>query len=93
MYILRYIVEMKNVSFSYARKKLKDTIDYVCENNAPVLITRGKKPAAVLMSLEDFESYDETAYLLKSPANRKHLMESLDQVKKGKYEEHNLMRA
>lgn len=83
---------MQNIPFSYARKKLKDTIDYVCDNNVPVLITRGKKPAAVLMSLEDFESYDETAYLMSNPANKKHLLESLKQIENGEIVEHDLIR-
>ncbi len=74
---------MQNIPFTYARKKLKDTIDYVCDNSEPVLITRGKKPAAVLLSLDDFNSYEETAYLMSNPANSKRLLESLKELKEG----------
>ncbi len=82
---------MQNIPFTYARKKLKDTIDYVCDNSEPVLITRGNKPAAVLMSLEDYKSYDETAYLMSNPANAKHLLESMEQIKRGEIEQHDLI--
>ena len=75
---------MQNIPFTYARKKLKDTIDYVCDNSEPVLITRGNKPAAVLLSLDDFNSYEETAYLMSNPVNSKRLLESLEELKSGK---------
>ncbi|MHB1110852.1 MAG: type II toxin-antitoxin system Phd/YefM family antitoxin [Devosia sp.] len=48
------------------------------------MVRSGGKPAGVLMSLEDFASYQETAYLMSSPANRKALMESLAQFEAGK---------
>ncbi len=61
---------MRSTSYSDFRKNLAATIDQVNDDHEPVLITRDRgKPAAVLMSLEDFASFEETRYLLKSPAN------------------------
>jgi len=49
-----------------------------------VVITRDKgRPAAVLMSLEDFASYEETRYLLRSPANAARLLEAVEQMDQG----------
>ncbi len=59
-------------------------MDKVWENHDPVLITRKRDQAVVMMSLEDYESLEETAYLLKSPANAKRLTEGIAQLEAGK---------
>ncbi|MEI2737026.1 MAG: type II toxin-antitoxin system prevent-host-death family antitoxin [Rhodoblastus sp.] len=65
---------MRSTSYSDLRKNLAAALDSVTEDHAPVLITRDRgKPAAVLISVEDFASYEETAYLLRSPKNAKRL--------------------
>ena len=65
---------MKHLTFSETRKNLARAIDEAARDHVPVLITRGAgKPAAVLMSLEDFASYQETRYLLSSPKNAERL--------------------
>ena len=57
------------------RKNLAATIDRVTADHDYTIITReGGKPAAVLMSLEDFASWQETDYLLRSPANAARLV-------------------
>jgi antitoxin YefM len=61
---------MKTTSYSNLRKNLANVLDAVVADREPMIITRGKgKPEAVLMSLEDFTSYEETHYLLRSPKN------------------------
>ena len=61
---------MRSTSYSDLRKNLAARLDEVTEDRTPLLITRERgKPAAVLMSLEDFASYEETQHLLKSPRN------------------------
>ena len=75
---------MKSITYTAARENLADTINRVCEDHAPVVITRNRDQAVVMMSLADYESLEETAYLLRSPANAKRLLASLDAIKKGK---------
>ena len=82
---LRTIYFMRSTSYSDLRKNLAATLDSVTNDHAPVLITRDRgKPAAVLISLEDFASYEETAYLLRSPENAKRLIGSIAELEAGK---------
>ena len=74
---------MDAITYSAARQDLAQTMNAVCENHAPVIITRQKSEPVVLMSLADFNSIQETAYLLGNPANAAHLRESLAQVERG----------
>ena len=55
----------------------------VCSDHDPVIITRKRDQAVVMMSLEDYESLQETAYLLRSPANAKRLSEGIAQLERG----------
>lgn len=82
---------MRTTSYSELRKNLAAMLDSVAADHAPVLITREKgKPAAVLMSLEDFASYEETRYLLRTPANAERLLEAVADLDAGKGSEHEL---
>ena len=74
---------MRSTSFSELRKNLATTIDSVHQDHQPVVITRDSgKPSAVLMSLEDFVSYEATMHLLRSPNNAARLMKSIAQLSK-----------
>ncbi|SPD74801.1 antitoxin of the YoeB-YefM toxin-antitoxin system [uncultured Desulfobacterium sp.] len=76
---------MKAITYSAARKKLRELIRDVCENSEPTIIVSSEsKEQAVLLSLEDYQNLEETAYLLYSPANRAHLERSLQNAKNGK---------
>lgn len=76
---------MKAITYSDAKKRLRDLIQDVCENSEPTIIVSNKsKDQVVLVSLEDYQNLEETAYLLHSPANRAHLEKSLQNVKDGK---------
>ncbi|CCV15149.1 type II toxin-antitoxin system prevent-host-death family antitoxin [Mesorhizobium sp. STM 4661] len=82
---------MRTTSYSDLRKNLAAMLDSVTADHAPVLITRDKgKPAAVLMSLEDFASYEETCYLLRSPANAERLLGAIADLDAGKGAEREL---
>ena len=75
---------MRTTSFSNLRKNLAAAIDSAAADHEPVLITRGGgKPEAVLMSLEDFASYEETRYLLRSPQNATRLVNAVKELDHG----------
>lgn len=75
---------MKTLSYTAARNNLAKTMDQVVEDHAPVLITRQTGAPVVLMSLEDYNAWEETAYLLRSPENARRLRTALDQARQGK---------
>ena len=60
------------------------TLDKVNDDHVPMLITRRNGKPAVLISLEDFKSYEETAYLMASPKNAERLNEAVAEVEAGK---------
>ena len=83
-YPFAYAHKMKTTSYSNLRKNLAAAIDQVSADHEPMVITRDKgKPSAVLMSLEDFASYEETRYLLRSPANAARLLEAVAELDHG----------
>src|SRR5437016_12121900 len=84
-YYGQYAVHVvKSITYTAARENLAATINRVCEDNAPVVITRNRDQAVVLLSLAEYESLQETAYLLRSPANAKRLLSAVDTLKRGK---------
>jgi antitoxin YefM len=75
---------VKSITYTAARENLASTINRVCEDEAPIVITRNRDQAVVMMSLAEYESLQETAYLLRSPANAKRLLKSIESLKRGK---------
>lgn len=75
---------MRAKSITDFRKNIAADLDQVIDDHVPLLITRanGKSPA-VVMSLEDFSSWQETNYLLSNPVNRKRLEESIAEAEAG----------
>lgn len=78
-------------SYSAARKDLAKTMEKVCEDHSPIIITRKNSSAVVMMSLEDYNAIEETAYLLRSPANAERLRRSIKQAEEGKASKHDLL--
>ncbi len=74
---------MKAISYTAARENLAATMDLVCTDHDPVIITRKRNQSVVLLSLEDYESLQETAYLLRSPVNAARLSESIAELERG----------
>ncbi len=83
-YYSAYVKNMRATSYSELRRNLAGEIDRVTQDHEPVIITRGSgKPSAVLISLDDFGSYEATAHLLRSPKNAKRLLRSIAELEKG----------
>ena len=82
---------MEVITYTAVRKNLAKTMEKVCKNHSPVIITRNKSDSVVIMSLEEFEALEETAYLLRSPKNTKRLIESIAQIEMGKATERGLI--
>lgn len=74
---------MNAITYTAARENLASTMDKVCNDHSPVIITRNRDQSVVMLSLEDFEALEETAYLLRSPANAKRLLESIHSLENG----------
>jgi len=81
-----------SITATEARRNLFPLIQQVNDDHVPVHIT-SRRGTAVLMSLEDYEALQETAYLLRSPANARRLMESLEQARHGELVEQELDRS
>jgi len=75
---------MQTISYTRARNNLAREMERVVDDHDVTIITRSNHPAAVLMSLEDYESWRETDYLLSSPANAERLLRSVRQLDSGK---------
>ena len=74
---------MEAISYTNARSNLAKTMEKVCEDHDPVIITRRNESSVVMMSLEDYQALEETAYLLRSPKNARRLLESIAQLESG----------
>ena len=81
---------MKSITYTAARENLASTINRVCEDDSPVMITRNRSQTVVMLSLAEYESLQETAYLLRSPANAKRLIAAVDALNRGKGVKRNL---
>jgi antitoxin YefM len=79
------------VTASEARKNLFPLIEKVNQDRTPVEIT-SRRGDAVLISRDDYDALQETAHLLRVPANARHLLESLQQAREGQREQHDLAR-
>ncbi|QEY15855.1 type II toxin-antitoxin system prevent-host-death family antitoxin [Cellvibrio sp. KY-GH-1] len=75
---------MDTMSYTAFRNDLASVLDKVNDDHKPVLITRQNGKPAVVISLEDFQAYEETAYLMASPKNAVRLNDSINQVAAGK---------
>ena len=82
---------MEAITYTAARQNLAKTMEKVCENRAPIIVTRKTSNSVVIMSLEDYEALEETSYLLRSPKNTRRLIESIVQLENDKGTEKELL--
>ena len=81
---------MDAITYTHARGHLAATMAKVCDDHAPVIITRKNQRAVVMISLEDYQALEETAYLLRSPKNARRLLESIAELEAGRGTEREL---
>ncbi len=82
---------MTVVTVSEAKRDLESLIAKVQSDAEPTIITTDEGQKAVLLSLDEFNAWQETAYLLSNPANAAHLHESIKQAQEGKLVERKLI--
>lgn len=82
---------MDVMNYSAFRSNLARILDKVNDDHMPVLITRQNGKPAIVMSLEDFQAYEETAYLMASPRNAERLNQAIAEVDSGKTIQHGLI--
>ena len=75
---------MQTINYTNARQHLAETMDRVSNDRTPLLVTRQKGERVVMMSLADYNALEETAYLLRSPANAQRLLKSINSLRSGK---------
>ena len=75
---------MDAMTYTAVRANLASTMDRVCNDHEALIITRNGEQAVVMLSLEDYKSLEETAYLLRTPANAKRLLSAATQLNAGK---------
>lgn len=73
-----------STSYSSLRANLKGVLDQVCTEHAPIIITRKTGEDVVIVSRQDFDSLEETAYLLRSPKNAQRLLSAIKRTGSGK---------
>ena len=74
---------MNAIPYTRARNHLAEIMEKVCEDHVPVIIARKNRGSVVMMSLEDYQALEETAYLLRSPKNARRLLESVAELEAG----------
>jgi prevent-host-death family protein len=82
---------MKTMSYSDSRARYAEMLDTVTDDREEVIITRAGHEPVVVVSLDDYESLKETAYLLKSPANARRLLASIEQLENGEGTQRDLL--
>lgn len=74
---------MRTMTYSESRAKYAETLSAVVDDREEVIITRAGHEPVVIVSLEDYESLKETAYLLRNPANAARLLASIGRLEAG----------
>ncbi len=75
---------MKAITYTAARENLAATMDRVCEDSEAVVITRNRDQAVVMLSMAEYQALEETAYLTRSPANARRLLDAVQSMEKGR---------
>lgn len=90
-FMYREGVVMRTISYSESRARYAEVLDAVVNDREEFVITRSGHEDAVIVSLDDYQSLKETAYLLRSPANARRLLASIDELEAGRGVERELL--
>jgi antitoxin YefM len=82
---------MDHVSYTELRQNLKKHLDKVCDDRAPLVVTRRNAEPVVVLALSEYESLEETLHLLSNPANAERLMKSIAQAEAGQLVQHEII--
>jgi antitoxin YefM len=82
---------MKTMSYTESRARYAEVLDGVINDREEVVITRAGHESVVIVSLADFESLRETAYLMRSPANARRLLDAMERLEADAGEVHDLV--
>ncbi len=74
---------MKTMSYTESRARYAEVLDSVINDREEIVITRAGHEPVVIVSLADFESLRETAYLMRSPANARRLLDAMERLESG----------
>lgn len=83
--------DMKTMSYTESRARYAEVLDGVTNDREEVVITRAGHDPVVIVSLEDYESLKETAYLMRSPANARRLLDAMERLEAGRGQAHDLL--
>ena len=81
---------MRTMSYTESRARYAEVLDSVVEDREAIVITRAGHEPVVIVSLADFESLRETAFLMRSPANARRLLDAMERLEAGEGEQHAL---
>jgi antitoxin YefM len=81
---------MRTMTYSESRAKYAETLNSVVDDREEVVIARAGREPVVIVSLDDYESLKETAYLLRSPENARRLLTAIDRLEDGRGTVHDL---
>jgi len=84
---------VKTMSYTESRARYAEVLDGVTNDREEVVITRAGHDPVVIVSLEDYESLKETAYLMRSPANARRLFDAMERLEAGRSQAHELYQA
>jgi antitoxin YefM len=74
------LIAMNAITYTSARANLATTMNRVCNDHEAIIITRNSEQSVVMLSLDDYQTLEETAYLLRSPSNAKRLLRAIWQL-------------
>lgn len=82
---------MKTMNYSESRARYAEVLDSVVDDREEVIVTRSGHEPVVIVSLDEYNSLKETAYLMRSPENARRLLNSMEELEAGRGTSHELL--